>query len=152
MQRNVLEYFEKTVKLYPDRVAVIDLEKKISFQDLAILSQKLALQIIEMAHEEINKPLAVFLPKSLNSVIADLAITYSRNIYMNLDIKSPAIRIKNIIEQINPVAFITNSANINILKEILDDGIVINVDEPDEFLPLNKSIFPVSLDKQIHIV
>jgi amino acid adenylation domain-containing protein len=151
MQRNVLEYFEKTVKLYPDRVAVIDLEKKISFQDLAILSQKLALQIIEMAHEEINKPLAVFLPKSLNSVIADLAITYSRNIYMNLDIKSPAIRIKNIIEQINPVAFITNSANINILKEILDDGIVINVDEPDEFLPLNKSIFPVSLDKQIDI-
>ena len=56
------------------------------------------------------KPIAVFLPKSIESVVAlDIATTFSGNAYMNLDIKSPSLRgFKNILDLIKPVAVITN--------------------------------------------
>jgi amino acid adenylation domain-containing protein len=57
----------------------------------------------------INKPIAIFLPKSIESVIADIATTYSGNIYMNLDIKTPGTRISNIMGLIQPAAIITNN-------------------------------------------
>jgi len=65
-----------------------------------------------------------------------LAITYSGNIYMNLDIKLPDARTKNIIELIKPELIITNSVNSEKLKIISYDSKVLNIDEVDE-----KSIF-----------
>lgn len=38
-----------------------------------------------------------------------MAIIYSGNFYMNLDVKTPAERIKNILELIQPAADITNN-------------------------------------------
>jgi amino acid adenylation domain-containing protein len=149
MQINILEYFEKTVTLFPGRIAVIEGDKITTFQELRSLSLSLAHIVINKTKKEFNRPIAVFLPKSSDSIIADLSITYSRNIYMNLDIKSPAIRVKSIIEQIRPIAFITNDANINALNKIIGDSIIINIDELNESIPLDEDLFSLRLDKQI---
>ena len=43
-----------------------------------------------------KKPIAVFLPKSADSLVAFMGILYSGNIYAPLDVHSPAARIKHL--------------------------------------------------------
>jgi acyl-CoA synthetase (AMP-forming)/AMP-acid ligase II len=97
MQKNILEYLFNTVEKYSTKTAVIEENNSISFGDLNFKAKVLANEIIKK-QDSINQPIAVFLPKSINSIISDIAITYSGNIYMNLDVKSPSKRIQNIIE------------------------------------------------------
>ena len=70
------------------------------------MSKRVASVIIRAGGRK-NRPIAVYLPKSANVVFADLGIMYSGNIYVNLDVKSPAQRIKNLIENIRPELVIT---------------------------------------------
>ena len=127
MYINILEYLEKTVKSVPDKIAVIDGESDITFQDLTIKANLLAIHILKS--RSINKPIAVFLPKSIESIIADIAITYSGNAYMNLDIKTPSARIQNILDLINPEAVITNKKHASFIHDINPSLPLILIDE-----------------------
>ena len=58
-----------------------------------------------------------------------MAIIYSGNFYMNLDVKTPAERIKNILELIQPAAIITNNQFEKNIKNVIPAGIdMINLD------------------------
>jgi len=90
MQINILEYFEKHVLHgFSDKTAIVDNDVTYTFKELEKSSKKLACAIIRSG-EFRSRPIAVLLPKSANVVIADLAITYSGNVYVNLDVKSPS--------------------------------------------------------------
>ena len=112
MRYNILDYFQETINKYGDKTAVIEGDNFISFEILNIKSKILASTILNNSNLK-NNPIAVFLPKSINSVIANITITYSSNIYMHLDIKNPKERILNIINLINPPVIITNSIYFN---------------------------------------
>ena len=126
---NVIEYFENSVKYHAERDAIIDNDRRITFEQLSIHAKKLAHCLVSAVKGELNKPIAVFLPKSIESVVANLAITYAGNLYMNLDIKSPDTRTKNVIVLIRPALLITNTANIARLKKISSDGLILNIDD-----------------------
>ena len=129
MKINLIENFEETIQLFPDKIAVIDGTKSINFNDLALNSKILAGNLIKV-NNTLNKPIAVYLPKSIESVYSNLAITYSGNIYMNLDVKTPIERIGNIIELIEPVAIITNNKYIKVLSAIVPHEVkIVNLDE-----------------------
>jgi len=128
MQKNVLEYLESTIKSHSSEIAVIEGVKTITFEDLDNKAKKLAKVLISKSDIS-NKPIAVFLPKCIDSVISDIAITYSSNIYMNLDVKTPKERIKNIVDLINPTIIITNSQYLKLINNIDVQDIVINIDE-----------------------
>jgi len=129
MKINVLDYLEQhTLKQTPTKTAVIDGDRSIDFMTLCNRSKKLALEIINQRNC-INRPVAIFLPKSIESVIADLAATYSGNIYMNIDIKYPEERLKNVFSKIEPEIVITNNTLFEHIKEICTDNIlIINID------------------------
>lgn len=103
MKINIIEYFEDTIQKEPLKTAIIDGENRITFYDLRRKSKVLSSFI-----KSKNKPIGVFLSKSIESVIANIGILYSGNPYMNLDIKTPTNRIRNIIELIQPEIIITN--------------------------------------------
>jgi len=148
MIKNVLEYFENSVSLTPEKIAVVDGSRSITFKQLNSISKSLAYYISRFIND-VNKPVAVFLPKSIEGVIADISITYSSNIYMNLDIKSPDARIKNILDLIKPVVIITNTPNINKVRSIASDSIIVNIDEAGEVSPFPEGSLFKKLKKQI---
>ena len=108
MKINLIEYFVETVKQFPGRNAIIDGERKVSFAELDVLARCTAGMIVESIHAK-NRPVAVFLPNCVEALQADLAITYSGNAYMNLDVKNPAERLGNIFALVKPAAVITNN-------------------------------------------
>jgi amino acid adenylation domain-containing protein len=122
MQINIIEYFTKTVALYGDKTAIIEGDKTISFKQLRNLSVAFASVLAEQ-HDIVNCPIAVYLPKSINTIIADTAVTYTGNTYMNLDIKAPIERIANILNQVQPSILITDKHFIETIKSILPSSI-----------------------------
>lgn len=129
MKINLIEFFINTVELYSQKVAVIEGNNSIVFQDLDLKSRALAHNILENIHVK-NVPIAVFLPKCIDAAVSDIAITYSGNVYMNLDIKNPAERIGNILSLIQPRLIVTNTTYIKKIEEIVDGSIkIINIDD-----------------------
>lgn len=106
MQVNILEYLEKTARDKPGKTAVIDGERSITFHQMDLMAKKLGAELCKL--NCLNKPVAVFLPKSIECIIANIAATYSGNAYMNLDVTAPEIRTGNILSTIEPVAILTN--------------------------------------------
>lgn len=150
MKKNILEYFFKTVETNKSKIAVIECDKTITFGALDQKAQVLANGIIAKKNVS-NMPIAVFLPKSIESVVADIAITYSCNIFMNIDVKSPQERIKNIFDLIKPAIVITNSANLKSLNGTIDNNKVLLIDEVDFNQKPNRSLLFSRMDLQIDI-
>lgn len=130
MIKNIIEYFIETVKSNGNKIAVVEGEGRITFEDLDRKSKILASIIIDYVNDS-NKPIAIFLPKTIDSVISDIAITYSSNVYMNLDIKTPLDRINNIISLIEPKLIITNSMYFKQIESLGMTLPILNIDTID---------------------
>ena len=132
MKINLIELFEESVRKYPEKVAVIDKERQATFSDLQKKSLQLASTLIALGIGQ-NKPVGVFLDKSIESVYADLGILYAGDFYMNLDIKTPAERIRNIIQLVEPAVIISTTRQIKSIDGIIPETVkVVLLDEADE--------------------
>ncbi len=117
MQANVLEFFEQTVARLPAKLAVIDREHSVSFSELRIQALGLAATIRKNV-DGCNRPIAVFLPKGKDAVVAFLAILYSANFYVPLDVNSPNVRLSTILKDLDPILVITTRAAGESLRSI----------------------------------
>ena len=139
MNINLIEYFENTVDLYPDKLAIVDDSSKLNFREVKrkaiIIASKIASR-----HKLFNRPIAIYLPKSNDSVVSFIATLYSGNCYAPLDTKNPIERIKSILEVLKPLCILTNSNFIENLRRCHLDIDIINIDEI-EFEDPNKRDF-----------
>lgn len=130
MKINLIEYFIEEVNRFPNRIAVIDGEREITLSELDRKARQLAKVVIDTCDCK-NCPVGMFLPKSIEAAVTDLAITYSGNAYMNLDVKNPAERLGNIFALVKPSAVVTNSKFRTVIEPIAtaNGAAVINVEE-----------------------
>ena len=132
MKVSLIELFEETVRKYPQKVAVIDKDREIVFSDLRSKSLQLSSALMALGIGQ-NRPVGVFLDKSIESVYADLGILYAGDFYMNLDIKTPAERIRNILQLVEPAAIISTTRQIKPIEGIIPSTMkVILLDEAGE--------------------
>ena len=109
MITSLLDLFDQTVAKHSECVAVRHNGQKISFSELQAKAQEVGEQIARQHRAFSKRPVAVFLPKEINVVIADLGIMYACRPFMNLDIKTPMNRIRNILRLVKPAAVVTSS-------------------------------------------
>lgn len=131
MKINLLEYLAETVEKHGGKTAVIEGEKSITFSELDARARKLGALLSARAGGVIRKPIALFLPKSIASVVSDIGVMYSGNAYMNLDIKTPVARIGAILERIDPPLVITDEKNAPALAEVWSTDKTVRYDETD---------------------
>jgi D-alanine--poly(phosphoribitol) ligase subunit 1 len=116
MQINVLEYFEKGALVKsPHKVAVVDRDHRYTFAELERCAKNCAALILQRM-VAVNQPIAVFLPKSAQNIVADLGILYSGNCYANLDLQSPPERLKAILQHLGATIIITSAAHADVLR------------------------------------
>ena len=118
MQINVIDYFEKGALLKcRNKVAILDHGREYTFGEIERFAKNCAALILKRTSTH-NKPIPVMLPKSAQTIIADLGILYSGNCYANLDIKSPPQRLKGILENLDAEIIITHASHAVALHEI----------------------------------
>lgn len=118
LKKNIIEYFEETLASEPDKVAIIDGERRVTFADLGIQAKQAALMIRKKTNGAMKRPIAVYLEKSVESFGADIGIIYSGNAYMNIDNKLPVQRIENIFRLVDPACVITDSKHYRKISDI----------------------------------
>lgn len=112
MITNVIEYLQSSVQRRPDKIAVVDENSRITYEELDRRAKKLSAYINKYSKGK-NNPIAVYMKKSVDCIAAFLGIAYSGNFYSPLDVKSPAERIANIIDTLKPAAVIYDSEDGN---------------------------------------
>jgi len=118
MQINVIEYFEKGALLKcKEKVAVKDPSGEYTFAQIERFAKNCAALLLKRS-DLIRRPVPVFLSKSAHNIIADLGILYSGNAYANLDIKLPPLRIKGMLENLNPEIIVTSAAHVAALRAL----------------------------------
>lgn len=127
LKTHLLDYFEETVSRRKKQIAVKHNSQEISFDELRDAAQKLGTAIVSKVGSVSNTPIAVLLPKEIDTVIADLGIMYSSNPFMNLDVKTPGERIKNIFALVRPAAVVSSGKYAKLLENV--DVPVIMIDE-----------------------
>lgn len=128
MKRNLLEYFEETTARWPERIAVTQGERQISFSELSQRAQALGTLLINRSEVAANRPIGVFMEKCIEAVVSDLAILYSGNAYMNLDVKTPSKRIENILKLVEPDLIITNDSWYEVIAGMFPAERILNIE------------------------
>ncbi len=127
MQKNILEYLDRTAQSFPDKTAFDDGKNSITFGKLkeeadAIGSSLLSLKVV-------RKPIAVYLPKNCDCISSFLGIVSSGNFYCPIDSSMPIERINIILKVLEPVAIITNEKLINKTEQFTYSGQYILIEE-----------------------
>lgn len=141
MRKNVLDYFYETVKRVPNKTAVIHNGESVTFQELQDKSMLVAAYCLEKYNPDRNVPVAVFLPKSIDVVVSNLASMYLGCIFSNLDVKTPLERINNILMVMKPALIITNSEYVHVLEQSNVNNIaIINIDKCDYSTSISEEV------------
>lgn len=123
MVRNVLEYLENSAVKYPEKIALDDDKKTITYANLCKEARALGTAIGENNCE--RRPIAVFMPKGCDCVTAFLGVVYSGGFYCPIDVTMPLERISLIMDILKPAMIITNKANASKVEKFKGDRILL---------------------------
>lgn len=116
MKKSIVDYLEKNRKKYGDKIIFSERDKGISYNDFVIESKRVATSILDL--NLYNKPIIIFIDKTINALVSMFGVTYSANFYTVIDVNMPKNRIDNIIKTLNPSLIITDEKNIDKLNEL----------------------------------
>ena len=94
---NLIEYFENTANSFPDKLALVDGTSELTFNGLKQKAKRIATEIAK-GNNSINRPVAIYLPKTNDAIASFLGTMYSGNCYTPLDTKNPIPRIEAILK------------------------------------------------------
>lgn len=135
MRTNLVQDFIATAKTHPTAIAVRDGDRSTTFLEVQEGELKIA-DWLSSTFKVTRRPVAVFLPKCVQTVVADLAIIHSGNAYMNMDVKTPPERLANVLKQAQPFCVITNAKYRGVIEPISEGVPVVLAEDLDGLQPL----------------
>lgn len=127
MKYNVLQYLESSVSKYPEKIAVIDKNNKITYKDLQNTSKSIASSIIKDNFWHV--PIIVFMDKGIPALATFLGILYSGNTYSLLHPEFPQSRLEEINNVLEANLIITTSNYYENAKVIFKDKKVVKYED-----------------------
>jgi len=119
MQKNILEYIEKTVKEYPNKLAFASSNSSFTFKEVYDISRSIGTKIIEK--KILNAPIIVFMSRKTHVVPTYLGVLYSGNYYVPIDPEMPNERIDHIVETLSSKLMICDEETYEKGKELIDE-------------------------------
>ena len=112
--KTVTEYLDRTVEKYPDKIAIQDSKRSLSFREV----QNEAMHVASFISSKnlFKKPIAIFLEKSTECFTSIFGVAYSGNFYTIIDVKMPLERIEKILNTLSPEWIITDEMHQSMLS------------------------------------
>ena len=131
-EKTIVDLFEEQVEKTPDNIAVVFEDKKLTYRELNERANSLA-TYLRKENIEKNSTIGIFLDKSIESIIAIIAILKSNCVYMPIDIEYPSQRIEYMIKDSNTKYILTLSNLEKRLNDIIDVKCV-NMDNNEKYI------------------
>ena len=93
MVTNILDYLEKSVSLYPEKVVFSDSKKDITYSELRKTAAAVASALVSKGIGT-KKPVVVFIDRNIESLVSFMGTVMSGNFYVPVDRSLPAQRVK----------------------------------------------------------
>ena len=117
--------FEEQAALVPDRVAVSCVDESVTYAELEAEANRLARLLVERGAGP-GAAVALALPRGVRLVAALLAVLKTGAAYLPLDVRHPAERLRLVIEDVEPVALVTDSAHAGQLPATAAGAVVLD--------------------------
>ena len=104
---SILQLFENTAARFPANTAVSGEGGTYTYRELSEEAKRIGSAISRRGR--FRSAAAIYLPKSFACIASMLGILYSGNYYTVLDTDSPASRVQNILDVLEPAVIITSS-------------------------------------------
>lgn len=113
--------FSETADLFPKNTAITEVDRELNYQQLDRCANQLShcIKSHQIAAEE-QPPVALFLPKSIEYIMASLAILKSDQAFLPLSPDLPEARLSDILLKAQPQLIITNKAMADTLVKTLE--------------------------------
>ena len=121
MNRTILEILEKTAKNFPDKIIYEDINRKSTYSEFIQVTQKIGSSLAKKI-QDINKPVAIYIDRSVTCLETMMGVTYSGNYFTVLDTKSPKERIDLILQTLPEISIVVEKKNVEKIKELNFDG------------------------------
>ena len=109
MQKNILEYLEKTAKKCPDKTAFSTGKESMTFGEVQVQSRAIGSKLASLGLY--GESVLIFMDKHPKTVTAFWGVIYAGCYYVCLDERMPRARIDSIIENVKPRAVIADTKN-----------------------------------------
>ena len=119
MRNSVLCYLENSVKSFPNKLAIVDEERSITFHEWKSMALCIANSILKRTQKK-KVPVFVYLPKSVMTLVSFAGILYSGNYYTPTDVKFPFEKAASIMKCLLPELIITDKKN---GKKLIENGV-----------------------------
>lgn len=121
MHRTILEILEKTAEKFPNKTIYEDINRKSTYKEFIQTAQKIGSSLANKINS-INKPIAIYIDRSVTCLETMMGVTYSGNYFTVLDIKSPKERINLILQTLPEISIVVEKKNVEKLKELNFNG------------------------------
>lgn len=126
MMTSVLDFFEKTAYLYPDKIAFSDPISDISYKDLRRTAQIFGEGFIDgsmwkaQPKVKCEDSVAFFMEKNVKCLGVMFGAVYAGAFYSFIDVRQTADRTLAIVDCLKPAAIVTDDENQETVRRILD--------------------------------
>lgn len=110
------ELVDEAAVRFGDNIAFKDAHGEISFNELRSQSRIVAAELMEETETGRTKPVMVYLPKSIKSIVSFIGCMYAASPYVPMDYNVPMARFAATAENLCPTAVITDAAGKEKLK------------------------------------
>lgn len=103
--KNILQLFEKTASLHPDKTAFVDAGRRSTFAQTMENAKRIASALLPYGKQ---RPVAVMIDKSCSCIDCMLGALYANAFYTVIDVKSPQERIASILQTLKDPVILTD--------------------------------------------
>jgi len=121
---NVLEYLENSARKYPNKIVAIDSVSKCSYSELLHNAKCIGSSLTTVTTPE--KPIIVFMDKSVEALTAFMGILYSGCFYILISPEQPTARINQILNVAQANCIITLEDHYDLISNIEFSGKTLN--------------------------
>ena len=110
MENTVLTWLEEAAEKYPDKKVYMDPEKSLTFSEVMNRAKAVGSYLIKQDIDD--KPVAVMLPRKVETIAAFLGVVYSGRAYAPVGLDIPENRKEKILKRLDP-SFILDEENVS---------------------------------------
>lgn len=126
---NVLEYLEESEKRVPNKIVFAEENKSLTYSELVEYSMRIGTRILVDTNNAKRRPIVVFVDRNIESLVSFMAIAYSCNFYVPIDMQMPKLRVELILQTLQPVAAVVLHSDVEYALSVSPDLLTIVYEE-----------------------
>ena len=132
VEQSIPERFEKMVRMYPDRLAVKDTERSLTYDQLNRKANRIARAIL-LERGEGNDAIALLFEHGVDVIAAIFGVLKAGKFYVAIDPLSPEERIRHILKDSGASLLVTNRDKLGFANALAEDvHSILNIDAINE--------------------